>query len=188
MIIVGVGANLEHPVYGTPRETCGRALDALAQHQDISIVKCSRWYQSAPVFRDGNPSETGAEHPWYVNAAISVHTRQTPAELLDALMVVESMFGRVRSVDDAPRTIDLDIVAFNDLVVETEKLTIPHPRLAQRAFVVLPVQDLSAHWVHPKTGQSVNVLRELLPPDQDIEAMPDAPGLFGTEWAGDKGN
>ncbi len=179
MIIVGIGANLNHPVFGAPRRTCGAALEHLSNMPRIRLGARSSWYQSAPVLRiDG----ILGEHPWYVNGAVEVLTDLPPVKLLDTLMDVETVFGRVRSVTDAPRTLDLDLVAYHEEQIDLEVLTIPHPRLLQRAFVVLPLADLDNQWAHPATGAKIAEIADNLPDGQDIDRMTDADGLFGTEW------
>lgn len=190
MIIIGVGANLAHPAYGVPREICGRALERLCATGDFRILKRSRWYQSSPVLRAdkaaANNAGEGTRQPWYVNAILVVETPQNPQELLDTLMKTEALYGRVRSAADAPRTIDLDIVDYDGMVGKTPTLTLPHPRMHHRAFVIVPLHEVYREWHHPVTGTPVTELKARLPSDQHIGVMPDAAGLFGTEWHGDR--
>lgn len=179
MIIIGVGANLNHPEYGSPRRTCGAALDHLNNYTRIRIATRSRWYQSAPVL-----SAHGArgDQPWYVNGVIEIITEIPPQDLLAILMELEASHGRIRSIANSPRTLDLDILAYDDRLIMTESLIVPHPRLGERAFVVLPIFDLNPDWKHPETGVSITDLRQNLPPGQAIGHMLDADGAFGTEW------
>ncbi len=121
--------------------------------------------------------------PWYVNAAAALETTLSPETLLRVLQKTEHVFDRIRSVEDAPRTLDLDIIAYNDRTIETPDLVVPHPRLESRAFVVFPLMDIAPNWVHPQTGQRIAVLRENLAPDQSIEPMDPVDGLYGTEWS-----
>ena len=181
MIIVGIGANLNHPEYGSPRRTCGAALEHLSRASDVQIRAVSRWYQSEPVLSLNGEGAQG-EQPWYVNGATSDETDLEPLALLELLNRVEAAFGRVRSVANAPRTLDLDLIAYDDQHVQSEHLTVPHPRLIERAFVILPMIDLAPDWRHPVSGVSVAELRDLLPPDQAIEPLPPAQGLCDTEW------
>ncbi|MBT7505758.1 MAG: 2-amino-4-hydroxy-6-hydroxymethyldihydropteridine diphosphokinase, partial [Rhodospirillales bacterium] len=85
-------------------------------------------------------------------------------------------------VANAPRTLDLDLIAYGDQHIQSEHLTVPHPRMIERAFVILPVIDLAPNWRHPVSGTSVTELRDVLPPDQAIEPMPPAQGVCHTEW------
>jgi 2-amino-4-hydroxy-6-hydroxymethyldihydropteridine diphosphokinase len=181
MIIIAIGANLNHPEYGSPRRTCGAALEHLSHSDHVHIRAVSRWYQSAPVVSGEGATD---EQPWYVNGAIQVETGLSPQDLLKTTMAVEAVFGRVRSLVNSPRTLDLDMVAYDDQILETSILTLPHPRMAERAFVVLPVADVAPTWKHPVSGVSIEMLRDNLPTEQTIEHMPDGPGLYGTEWTG----
>ena len=96
--------------------------------------------------------------------------------------------GRQRGARNAARIIDLDLLAYGEMITDTGNDTgknepdIPHPRMHERAFVVLPLHDLLPNWRHPASGQSVNEMASALPPDQSIRPMPDADGKFGTEW------
>lgn len=182
MIIVGIGANLDHPDIGSPRRTCGAALARLEQHP-VRISGRSRWYESEPVIRDAAASR--GPQPWYVNGAVAVETGLEPEALLAVLLAVEEVFGRQRSVPDAPRTIDLDVLAFDDRVIDIPNLTVPHPRLHQRSFALLPIADLAPDWRHPVTGEAISGLIAALGDDQAIRPMADANGYLGTEWSVD---
>jgi len=179
MIIVGIGANLDHPDIGSPRRTCGAALARLAEHP-VTIAGRSRWYASEPVIRDDG-ADTGPQ-PWYINGAIAVETSLEPSALLAVLLSVEDVFGRQRSVQDAPRTIDLDVLAYGDRIIDIPQLTVPHPRLHQRAFALLPIADLAPDWRHPATGEGIATLIAALGTDQAIRPIDDVPGYMGTEW------
>lgn len=182
MIIVGIGANLPHPIYGSPRRTCGAALATLVD-RGIRFATRSRWYASEPLVRGGGSGPSN--QPWYVNGAVAVETRLEPTELLEALLRVEEAFGRMRSVPDAPRTLDLDVLTFDNQVIELDNLTVPHPRIHERAFVLLPIADIAPEWCHPRTGVSVADMIAALGDDQGIRILPDAKGFMGTEWDGD---
>lgn len=105
--------------------------------------------------------------PAYVNAVAEVQTTLTPSELLAALQAMEAAFGRVRSDDPsaryAPRTLDLDILSYGSEVVESAALTLPHPRMAERDFVLMPLHDLMPDWQHPVLGQTAQELLAGLP-------------------------
>ena len=180
MIIIGIGANLSQIVTEMPRATCGRALTELS-NRSINVLRCSSWVKTAPV--------PVSDVPWYVNAVAELETSLKPNDLLAELLEVELMFGRQRSVPNAPRTIDLDLICYHDVMIcETKSpsrkvdLNLPHPRMHERAFVLLPLQQLDANWVHPVTGTSIDELISRLPEDQEYENMDDADGLFLTEF------
>lgn len=175
-IFIGLGANLDSD-YGPPRETLGAALASL-NADGVKVIACSPWYQSAPV--------PVSDQPWYVNGVASVETSLSPEALLDKLLGLETGFGRVRTVANAPRVCDLDLLDYRGRIIgeEAEGPDIPHPRMHQRAFVMLPLQDLAPHWVHPVLKASVSALVKTMPAGQETVKMEPASGLYGTEWQG----
>ena len=178
MILIGIGANLPSPRYGEPLATCGAALSALAEAR-LSIAARSRWYKSAPV--------PASNQPWFINGVIHVKTALGPGALMALLLETEEAFGRNRAEPKEARVLDLDLLAYGDIVTEENGaageygLRLPHPRLHERAFVLLPLLDTAPNWRHPVSGQSVRDMIEALPPGQKTEAIPDAGGDFGTE-------
>jgi 2-amino-4-hydroxy-6-hydroxymethyldihydropteridine diphosphokinase len=179
LILIGIGANLPSPSYGKPRATCGAALTALAA-ADLVIAARSRWYRSAPV--------PASDQPWYVNAVVRVQTALAPGQLLALLLATEQAFGRRRGELNAARVLDLDLLTYGDLVTEEGTkglrpvLTLPHPRLEKRAFVLLPMRDVAPDWRHPVAGTSLEEMIAALDKTETAEAMADAAGVFGTEW------
>ncbi len=163
MILIGIGANLGHPAYGGPRSTCEAALLFLAR-PDLVVKRRSRWYRSAPV--------PISDQPWFVNAVVELETALTPDALMQRLHEAESRFGRVRERRNEARVLDLDLLAFHDLVsAPGSLLQVPHPRLAERAFVVLPLAELEPGWRHPETGRTIEDLSAALPKYQKIEPI-----------------
>lgn len=151
MILVGLGSNLPSSA-GDPRATCQAALAAFPE-VGIIVDAVSPWYESAPQPR--------SEQGWFTNAVAAVTTGLSPVELMVALHRIEARFGRVRSVANAARTLDLDLLAYGDIVLEGA-LTLPHPRMAERAFVLAPLRDLAPGWRHPVLGQpAVDLLARL---------------------------
>lgn len=148
-IYLGLGANLPSR-HGSPRATLEAAVAAIAA-AGITIKGRSGWYESAPVPR-------ADDQPWYVNGVVEVATDLDPADLLAVLQGIERDFGRVRSVPNAPRSLDLDIVAYGDRVVDEGAPLLPHPRMEGRAFVLLPLRDLAPDWRHPGTGLGLETL------------------------------
>jgi len=162
-ILVGLGSNLPVPRIGPPRAIVEAALKALPAH-GIPILARSRWYESAPV--------PASDQPWFVNGVALVGGGLAPAAMLEALHEVERAFGRERRVVNEARPLDLDLLAYGDQVNPGPAPPIlPHPRLAQRAFVLLPLAELLPDWRHPATGESVARLIEALPPDQQARPL-----------------
>lgn len=176
MILIGIGGNLPSETYGPPRATCGAALAMLEDH-GTRVIKRSRWFESAPV--------PASDQPWYVNAVIAVECSLAPAALIEKILGVEAELGRERGALNAARTVDLDLIAYDTEVLTgatREQPTVPHPRMTERAFVLLPLADVAPDWRHPQTGQGIGELIAQLPADQTCRPMEDADGLFGTEY------
>ena len=155
-VFIGAGANLAHPTYGSPRATLEAAFRDLAR-RGVRILRVSPWYHTAPV--------PASDQPWYQNAVVEVVTDRGPDELLATLHEVEQAFGRVRTVANAARMIDLDLLDFCGEIAPggPGRATLPHPRLADRAFVLQPLADLAPEWRHPVTGQPIQALLAALP-------------------------
>lgn len=152
MILVALGANLVSPA-GPPESTLRAALDTLAEG-GVGIAAVSRFYRT-PAWPE--PSD-----PPFVNAVARVETVLTPLRLLDRLHDVETVFGRVRSARNAPRTLDLDLLDY-DGRIEAGPPVLPHPRIAERAFVLIPLADVAPGWKHPVSGETVERLIAAIP-------------------------
>ena len=164
-IIVGLGSNLPDPRLGPPRAILDAALDALPGH-GVTVLGRSRWWESAPV--------PASDQPWFVNGVALVDSALGPAALLAALHAVEREFGRQRRVVNEARPLDLDLLAYGDRVdAGPAPPILPHPRLAQRAFVLLPLAELLPDWRHPATGETLTRLIAALPPGQVVRPLAD---------------
>jgi 2-amino-4-hydroxy-6-hydroxymethyldihydropteridine diphosphokinase len=162
-ILVGIGANLASARYGPPLSTVEAALAALPR-AGIAVTAHSRWFESAPV--------PLADQPWYVNGVAIVTSALAPRALLDQLHAIEAAFGRVRGERNAPRVLDLDLLAHGTQVLaEAGGLVLPHPRLAERAFVLLPLADVAPDWRHPATGLGVPEMLANLPAGQVVRPL-----------------
>lgn len=163
-VYIGLGANLPHPEYGSPRQTLEAALAELGR-RGVPLVGLSPWYLTAPV--------PVSDQPWYLNAVAEMGTDLPADRLLALLHEVEEVFGRVRSVPNAARHIDLDLLDFRGELSSggPGRATLPHPRLGGRAFVLRPLADLAPGWRHPATGRPVEELVAGLPEDQIIERL-----------------
>ena len=149
--------------FGAPLNACTAALDALEALKSVHIVATSRWYESAPV--------PASDQPWYINGVVQVETDLAPLVLLQTLHKIEAQFGRVRTVPNAPRVLDLDLLAYGGTLLDGEGGHIPHPRLENRAFVLLPLSDIAPAWVHPRTGRALAEMVAKLPKDQVCRAL-----------------
>lgn len=130
----------------------------------IKVVCRSAWYRSAPI--------PVSDQPWFVNGVISVLTECSPEALLQNLHAVENEYGRIRVRRNESRTLDLDLLAYEDHVLEEAGgLVVPHPRIAERAFVLLPLADLAPQWRHPVTGRTASEMLADLPPGQVVERI-----------------
>ncbi len=152
MILIALGANLPSQA-GLPAITLSRALGSLAQ-RGIRVRKVSPYYET-PAWPD--PSD-----PSFVNAVAAIVTPLGPADLMNVLHEVETEFGRSRTASNAPRTLDLDLLDYEGRV-DAGPPVLPHPRLADRAFVLVPLADVAPDWHHPQTGKSLSQLLEAIP-------------------------
>lgn len=162
MIIIALGANLPSR-FGAPLETLAAAQRALAA-RGLALVSASRIWLTAPV--------PVSDQPWYHNAVVGAETVLPPAGVLDVLQSIECDFGRVRAERNAPRILDLDLIAYHDEILEQPGLAVPHPRMHERAFVLRPMQEIApGDWRHPVLGKTLAELVAALPEDQDARPM-----------------
>ena len=141
-VYIALGSN-----QGDRRDHLDRGLRAVASLPSTELMRCSSYHWTPPWgLRD---------QPWFLNAAAAVSTELPPRALLFALLGAEREAGRVRSTPWGPRTLDLDILLYGDRVVEEEGLTLPHPRMTERLFVLEPLAEIAADAIHPVSGRSV---------------------------------
>jgi 2-amino-4-hydroxy-6-hydroxymethyldihydropteridine diphosphokinase len=160
---VGLGANL-----GDPRAALVEALAALARLPDSNIVALSSLYRTAPIDADG---------PDFVNAVAGLDTALPPEALLAALLRIEDAAGRARPYRNAPRLLDLDLLLHGDAIRASPSLTLPHPRLHARAFVLAPLAELAPALRLPGSDTVAALLARVA--DQRIERLPAQPGWPG---------
>jgi 2-amino-4-hydroxy-6-hydroxymethyldihydropteridine diphosphokinase len=159
VILVALGANLPGPDGAPAVETCRRAAAELDRVPGLRLAALSRWFATAPV-----PPTPGV--PDYVNGMARLAPRRgwaspDPAALLSALQEIEARFGRVRPYPNAPRTLDLDLIDLDGLVRAAPDPILPHPRMADRAFVLAPLLDVAPGWQHPVLGDGARLLAAL---------------------------
>jgi len=163
VILVALGSNLPHPQIGPPAAVLDAALDEMPG-QGLRVLSVSRYFASAPV--------PASDQPWYVNAAAALETALPAPALLARLHDIEALFGRQRGEVNAARILDLDLLAYGgEVTAEGAALRLPHPRLQERAFVLLPLLDIAPEWRHPVSGKSVREMAAALPEDQRIQPL-----------------
>jgi 2-amino-4-hydroxy-6-hydroxymethyldihydropteridine diphosphokinase len=148
---VGLGANLPGR-HGTPREALDAAVEALRDLPASNLQQVSRLYVSDPVEADGPP---------FLNRVAELLTSLAPEALLDELQAIEHRFGRERPYRNAPRTLDLDLLAVDDLALRTPRLVLPHPRMHERLFVLMPLAELAPSLVMAGHGTVADRLAEV---------------------------
>lgn len=134
-------------------ESCVECLEAVLVHfegEGLKLISRSSWWTSKAW---PNPSD-----PAFINGVVVIETGQAPDDLMRQLMAIEDDFGRRRSVANAPRTLDLDLIAYGRMVCESDALVLPHPRSADRLFVMGPIAEILPDWVHPVSGQTATAL------------------------------
>lgn len=144
-VFIALGSNLENPI-----SQIQQAFDELKQLPGTHLINHSSLYKSAPVGR--------LDQPDFINAVAFIETNLAPHDLLKALLGIEHCHGRVRESLNAPRTLDLDILMYDDLQCHDEELTLPHPRMSQRAFVLKPLMEIAPDCYIPGHGHIAQLL------------------------------
>ncbi len=164
MILVALGANLPSR-FGSPLDTLQAAKQAM-RDSGIAITAQSRTWLTAPV--------PVSDQPWFHNEVVALDTDMGAYQLLGALQEIETAFGRVRTVRNAPRLLDLDLIAYHDEILDKPELIVPHPRMHKRGFVLFPLREVAPQWSHPVLQMTLDDLIMNLPGDQQAVPMDDA--------------
>jgi len=143
---IALGSNL-----GDSLSILENALLELAQTPGIILVSQSRWYQTKAI---------GPAQPDYLNGCAILQVELTPEELLNTLLEIETKFGRVRLEKWGPRTLDLDLLLYGDIILDTPNLQIPHPRMTERAFVLVPLAEIAPDWIDPVSQKAIAFLQQ----------------------------
>jgi 2-amino-4-hydroxy-6-hydroxymethyldihydropteridine diphosphokinase len=161
-VIFGLGANL-----GEPRLQLARAVEMLAEV--VEVASCSSVYRSEPAgFRD---------QPDFFNLIVLARSAEDPGVLLGEALRIERELGRARTFRNAPRSIDIDLISWSGPPVETPELVLPHPRLHQRAFVLVPLAEVAPSWRHPLLGSTASELLAALGDAGRIERVGELPAI-----------
>ncbi|NER31602.1 MAG: 2-amino-4-hydroxy-6-hydroxymethyldihydropteridine diphosphokinase [Symploca sp. SIO1C4] len=145
---IALGSNL-----GDSRAILEAALDKINKTPNFTIKACSSWYKTAPI---------GPAQPDFLNGCAILEVTLSPHKLLETLLGIEQDFGRVRLEHWGPRTLDLDIILFDNLILETPDLQIPHRLMRDRAFVLVPLAEIAPDWIEPVSGLTVSQLVQRL--------------------------
>lgn len=154
-IYIAMGSNL-----GDRKKNLDRAITYLSYY-DVEVVKTSTYIETEPY----GVTDQGK----FLNAVISVRTRLDPQKLLGVLLTVERAMGRIRREHWGPRIIDLDLLSYEDKIVHTRHLTLPHPEMQKRAFVLEPLREIAPNYIHPVTGKSIDTMLEELPLTEELD-------------------
>ncbi len=159
-VAIALGSNL-----GDSLQTLDGAVQQLQQHPEIRLIATSTWYRTKPV---------GPPQPDYINGCLTCHTSLEPKPLLDVLLQIERQFGRERKERWGARTLDLDIILYGDRQIDLPHLHIPHPHMQDRAFVLVPLAEIAADWIDPRSQQTVASLLQALQQidTDDIQPLP----------------
>jgi 2-amino-4-hydroxy-6-hydroxymethyldihydropteridine diphosphokinase len=160
--------SMEHTAYLSLGSNVGdRAAnlrDAIARLQEFGTVsRVSSWYETEPVEL--------TEQPWFLNCAVEMHTALAPLDLMKAMLNIERAMGRERNQPKGPRNIDLDLLLYDNDTVTTPELTVPHPAMHERRFVLTPLAEIAPHAMHPVLRKNAFQLLATLPPDFEVRRV-----------------
>ena len=155
---IGIGSNS-----GSKLNSCEDAISKILKVDHHRLLAKSSFYKTEPL---GYTSQD-----WFVNGVIKIETDLDPADLLRSLKAIEASLGRVKTFRWGPRTIDLDILFFDEREIQTDELQIPHPLLHERRFVLLPLAEIDPSLIHPVLKKTVRELLEALAEGQGVEKL-----------------
>ena len=149
-IFIALGSNL-----GNPKEMVKNGILSIKNIGGVRILSESSLYETPPVGILNQPN--------FINAVVKIDSNLSPYELLNKLLKIENTAGRIRVNKNGPRTLDLDILLFDNLILNEKKLTIPHPRMHERLFVLMPLKDIDEAIVIPNHGAIIDIINKLVP-------------------------
>ena len=143
---LAIGSNIESPKGFSPIKNCNNAINELSKF-NINMVQKSSWYLSEPIPKSSQPK--------FYNLVVLCYTNHSVNKVLKIIQIIEQKFGRIRIIKNMPRCIDIDIISFNGIVKNSLLLTIPHPRMHLRKFVLLPLFEIDSSWAHPLLKKNI---------------------------------
>lgn len=158
---IALGSNLSSEIGDSKQIVCA-AINQLANHPQIEVIKVSQWYLTKAITLPNSSPQ-----PDYINGCAILKTSLHPLSLLQALFGIEQFFGRERRERWGARTLDLDLLLYGDRVINLPDLELPHPRMGDRAFVLLPLAEIASEWVHPIYKKAIAELAKN-PPDLNL--------------------
>jgi len=162
LIYIGIGSNLNGKNNETPLQNCKKALVELKK--EVNICKISSWYKSEPI--------PVSNQPWFINGVVEISTNKSSLDLLEFILSIEKVFGRVREKKNEARILDLDIIDYKKKILYIKnKLIIPHPRMHERSFVLQPLSELNPKWMHPIKKKGIKELIRNLNDKQKISKI-----------------
>lgn len=162
-VFIGIGANLANPL-----KQCAMAIRKMAEIPETKLVATSSFYKSEPLLL---PHSNENQVPWYVNVVCRCSTTLSPIKLLESLAFIEKKMGRKRRKKWEPRIIDLDLLFYDDLVMKTKQIEIPHPEIQNRRFVLEPLAEIAKEWEHPLLKKTVGKLASGINQSSKIETI-----------------
>jgi len=159
---IAIGSNL-----GNSWQIVNAALDQLDARSEIKVLKRSRWYRTKAITLETISTNLESSQPDYINGCAILATTLAPMDLLKTLLELEIQFGRERREKWGARHLDLDLLLYDHEILDTPDLILPHPRMSDRAFVLLPLAEIAPDWIHPLLGKAIAQLA-LHPPDLEL--------------------
>jgi len=155
---IGIGSNL-----GDALQNCKDAVESISRLSSVELIHSSSFYKTEPV--------GDIKQEYFVNTVVEIKTELPARELLQTLQKIEKQMGRERSIKGGPRIIDLDIIFYGQEIIREKGLTIPHPEMHKRRFVLEPLNEIASYFIHPVFGVSVRGLKERLDDTKSVEKI-----------------
>ena len=168
---IGIGSNLGDPLF-----QCRRSVEKMSCMSGVTVERISSFYKTEPVLNRSDSNEhreTLENQSWFINAVAEIRTTLLPRNLLRALQEVEKNMGRVRTFAGAPRIIDLDLLLYGQEIICEDDLTVPHPEMHKRRFVLEPLCEIASYVIHPAFGVSMRGLKDRLDDQKIVERYDD---------------